>query len=85
MTKNHLFFYDNRSFKASFSLLFLSSLLHISSGFQLTIPNFLRREISPGNVAVGYTNVDGKLYKVDSEGNLFDAHTNKLKRGKKNG
>ena len=51
----------------------------------LTIPNFIRREISPGNVAVGYTNIDGKLYKVDSEGNLFDAHTNKLKRGKKNG
>lgn len=51
----------------------------------LTIPNFLRREISPGNFAVGYTNVDGKLYKVDAEGNLYDAHTNKLKRGKKNG
>jgi len=51
----------------------------------LTIPNFLNRTINPEKVAVGYTNVDGKLYKVDSEGNLFDAHTNKLKRGKKNG
>jgi hypothetical protein len=51
----------------------------------LTIPTFLNRTINPDKVAVGYTNVDGKLYKVDSEGNLFDAHTNKLKRGKKNG
>ena len=51
----------------------------------LTIPTFLNRTINPENVAVGYTNIDGKLYKVDSEGNLFDAHTNKLKRGKKNG
>ena len=51
----------------------------------LTIPTFLNRAINPEKVAVDYTNVDGKLYKVDSEGNLFDAHTNKLKRGKKNG
>ena len=51
----------------------------------LAIPNFLNRTINPEKVAVGYSNVDGKLYKVDEEGNLFDAHTNKLKRGKKNG
>lgn len=51
----------------------------------LAIPKFLNRRINPEKVAVGYETVEGKLYKVDSEGNLFDAHTNKLKRGKKNG
>lgn len=49
----------------------------------LTIPNFLRREISPDNIAVRYENVEGKLYKVDAEGNYYDAHTNKMRRVKK--
>jgi len=47
------------------------------------IPTFLNRQINPEKDAVGYQNVDGKLYKVDAEGNLFDADTNKLKKGKK--
>jgi hypothetical protein len=49
----------------------------------LTIPTFLDRRIADGKMAVGYKTVDGKLYKVDEEGNLFDANTNKLKRDKK--
>jgi len=49
----------------------------------LAIPNFLNRTISPEKVAVGYQIVDGELFKVDGEGNLFNAKTNKLKRAKK--
>ena len=49
----------------------------------LTIPTFLNRVISEGNMSVGFENVGGKLYKKDTEGNLYNADTNKLKKGKK--
>jgi len=49
----------------------------------MAIPTFLNRVISEGNVSVGFENVDGKLYKKDTDGNLYDADTNKLKKGKK--
>jgi|TARA_B110000967_G_scaffold175954_1_gene189091 hypothetical protein len=49
----------------------------------MAIPTFLNRVISEGNVSVGFENVDGKLYKKDTDGNLYDANTNKLKKGKK--
>jgi len=51
----------------------------------LTIPTFLNRAINPHKVAVGYQIVDGELFKVDGDGNLFNAKTNKLKRAKKRG
>jgi hypothetical protein len=35
------------------------------------------------NVSVGFETVDGKLYKKDADGNLYDAETNKLKKGKR--
>lgn len=50
---------------------------------ELTIPTFLDRVISKGNVSVGFETVDGKLYKKDTDGNLYDAETNKLKKGKR--
>ena len=49
----------------------------------MAIPTFLNRVISEGNVSVGFENVDGKLYKKDTDGNFYDANTNKLKKGKK--
>jgi hypothetical protein len=49
----------------------------------MAIPTFLNRVISKGNVSVGFETVGGKLFKKDSEGNLYDANTNKLKKGKK--
>ena len=49
----------------------------------MAIPTFLNRVISKGNVSVGFETVDGKLYKKDTDGNLYDAETNKLKKGKK--
>jgi hypothetical protein len=49
----------------------------------MAIPTFLNRVISKGNVSVGFENVDGKLYKKDADGNLYDAETNKLKKGKR--
>ena len=49
----------------------------------MAIPTFLNRVISKGNVSVGFENVDGKLYKKDTDGNLYDSETNKLKKGKR--
>ena len=50
----------------------------------LEIPTFLQRAINPEVNMVGYERVDGKLYKVDEAGNLYNANTNKLKKGKNN-
>ena len=49
----------------------------------MAIPTFLNRVISEGNVSVGFETVDGVLYKKDDRGNLYNAKTNKLKRGKR--
>jgi hypothetical protein len=45
----------------------------------LTIPTFLNRTINEKVTSVGFQNVDGILYKVDAEGNLYNSKTNKLK------
>ena len=44
---------------------------------------FICAILSAVNVSVGFETVDGKLYKKDTDGNLYDANTNKLKKGKK--
>ena len=49
----------------------------------LAIPTFLNRQINPDVQSVGFETVDGVLYKKDDKGNLYNAKTNKLKRGKR--
>jgi len=49
----------------------------------LAIPTFLNRQINPDVQSVGFETIDGVLYKKDDKGNLYNAKTNKLKRGKK--
>ena len=49
----------------------------------LAIPTFLNRQINPDVQSVGFETIDGNLYKKDDKGNLYNAKTNKLKRGKK--
>lgn len=48
----------------------------------LTIPTFLNRTINEKITSVGFQTVDSILYKVDADGNLFNAKTNKLKSRK---
>jgi|TARA_R110002074_G_scaffold13412_2_gene47890 hypothetical protein len=49
----------------------------------LAIPTFLNRQINPDVQSVGFETIDGNLYKKDDKGNLYNAKTNKLKRGKR--
>ena len=49
----------------------------------LAIPTFLNRQINPDVQSVGFETIDGNRYKKDDKGNLYNAKTNKLKRGKR--
>jgi len=49
----------------------------------LAIPTFLNRQINPDVQSVGFETIDSVLYKKDDKGNLYNAKTNKLKRGKR--